>query len=123
MTERQPVVSGAQLVAVLGKLGWVSVRQRGSHVRLKHADRPSRWSSRFTANSSAARWPESCATQGSRAARAGPAPPAVPCLWPPRCAGPPGPRRLSSALLPSAPSTSSREVRRARGRSAVMRAV
>ncbi len=40
MTERQPVVSGAQLVAVLGKLGWVSVRQRGSHVRLKHADRP-----------------------------------------------------------------------------------
>jgi len=39
LTERQPVVSGAQLVAALGKLGWVSVRQRGSHVRLKHTDR------------------------------------------------------------------------------------
>ncbi len=39
MSERLPVVSGAQLVAALGKLGWVSVRQRGSHVRLKHRDR------------------------------------------------------------------------------------
>jgi len=26
-------------VSALGKLGWVSVRQRGSHVRLKHPDR------------------------------------------------------------------------------------
>jgi len=40
LTERQPVVSGAQLVAALGKLGWISVRQRGSHVRLKHPDHP-----------------------------------------------------------------------------------
>ncbi len=39
MSERLPVVSGAQLIAALGKLGWVLVRQRGSHVRLKHADR------------------------------------------------------------------------------------
>lgn len=39
MSGRLPVVSGAQLVAALGKLGWVSVRQRGSHVRLKHPDR------------------------------------------------------------------------------------
>jgi predicted RNA binding protein YcfA (HicA-like mRNA interferase family) len=38
LTGRQPVVSGAQLVAALGKLGWVPVRQRGSHVRLRHAD-------------------------------------------------------------------------------------
>lgn len=39
MSERLPVVSGAQLIAALGKLGWLSVRQRGSHVRLKHPDR------------------------------------------------------------------------------------
>lgn len=39
MSERLPVVSGAQLVSVLHKLGWESVRQRGSHVSLKHTDR------------------------------------------------------------------------------------
>ena len=39
MSERLPVVSGAQLIAALGKLGWAAVRQRGSHVRLKHPDR------------------------------------------------------------------------------------
>lgn len=39
MSERLPVVSGAQLIAALEKLGWVSVRQRGSHVRLKHPER------------------------------------------------------------------------------------
>ncbi len=39
MTERLPVVSGAQLIAVLGKVGWETVRQRGSHVRLKHPER------------------------------------------------------------------------------------
>jgi len=39
MSERLPVVSGAELIAALGKLGWASVRQRGSHVRLKHPDR------------------------------------------------------------------------------------
>lgn len=39
MSGRLPVVSGTQLVAALGKLGWVSVRQRGSHVRLKHPER------------------------------------------------------------------------------------
>jgi len=38
VSDRLPVVSGAQLIAALGKLGWVSVRQRGSHVRLKHPD-------------------------------------------------------------------------------------
>jgi predicted RNA binding protein YcfA (HicA-like mRNA interferase family) len=35
-----PVVSGAELVSALGKLGWVAVRQRGSHVRLRHPDNP-----------------------------------------------------------------------------------
>ena len=39
MSERLPVLSGAQLVTALGKLGWIAVRQRGSHVRLKHPDR------------------------------------------------------------------------------------
>jgi predicted RNA binding protein YcfA (HicA-like mRNA interferase family) len=40
VSERLPVISGAQLIAALGKVGWESVRQRGSHVRLKHPDRP-----------------------------------------------------------------------------------
>jgi predicted RNA binding protein YcfA (HicA-like mRNA interferase family) len=39
VSERLPVLSGAQLVTALGKLGWIAVRQRGSHVRLKHPDR------------------------------------------------------------------------------------
>jgi predicted RNA binding protein YcfA (HicA-like mRNA interferase family) len=39
VSERLPVVSGAQLVRVLEQLGWEVVRQRGSHVRLKHSDR------------------------------------------------------------------------------------
>jgi predicted RNA binding protein YcfA (HicA-like mRNA interferase family) len=40
VSERLPVISGAQLIGALEKLGWVSVRQRGSHVRLKHPERP-----------------------------------------------------------------------------------
>ncbi len=39
MSERLPVVSGAQLIRVLEQLGWEVVRQRGSHVRLRHRDR------------------------------------------------------------------------------------
>lgn len=39
MSERLPVVSGAQLIDVLQKLGREVARQRGSHVRLKHQDR------------------------------------------------------------------------------------
>lgn len=39
MSRRLPPISGAELVAALGKLGWVAVRQRGSHVRLRHPDR------------------------------------------------------------------------------------
>lgn len=38
MSERLPVVSGAQLIDVLQKFGWEAVRQRGSHVRLRHQD-------------------------------------------------------------------------------------
>jgi predicted RNA binding protein YcfA (HicA-like mRNA interferase family) len=34
-----PVVSGARLVRALERLGWKSVRQRGSHVRLHHPER------------------------------------------------------------------------------------
>lgn len=40
MSGALPVVSGAELVSALGKLGWVAVRQRGSHVRLRHPDNP-----------------------------------------------------------------------------------
>jgi predicted RNA binding protein YcfA (HicA-like mRNA interferase family) len=39
MTPRQPVVSGAQLIRALERDGWRVVRQRGSHVRLKKAER------------------------------------------------------------------------------------
>lgn len=39
MSERLPVLSGAQLIDILGKLGREAVRQRGSHVRLRHPDR------------------------------------------------------------------------------------
>lgn len=40
MSERLPVLSGRQLIDALSKLGWMEIRQRGSHVRLKHPDRP-----------------------------------------------------------------------------------
>jgi predicted RNA binding protein YcfA (HicA-like mRNA interferase family) len=33
-----PRVSGAEAVRVLGRLGFVQVRQKGSHVVLRHAD-------------------------------------------------------------------------------------
>jgi predicted RNA binding protein YcfA (HicA-like mRNA interferase family) len=39
VSERLPIVSGAQLVQALERVGWEAVRQRGSHVRLKHPDR------------------------------------------------------------------------------------
>jgi predicted RNA binding protein YcfA (HicA-like mRNA interferase family) len=39
VSERLPVVSGAHLVAVLQGMGWEAVRQRGSHVRLRHQAR------------------------------------------------------------------------------------
>ena len=39
MSPHAPVVSGAQLVKALERVGWEAVRQRGSHVRLKHPER------------------------------------------------------------------------------------
>ncbi len=39
MSQRLPVVSGAQLVRALERVGWQVIRQRGSHVRLKHPER------------------------------------------------------------------------------------
>jgi predicted RNA binding protein YcfA (HicA-like mRNA interferase family) len=39
LSERLPVISGAALVRALERLGWEVVRQRGSHVRLKHPAR------------------------------------------------------------------------------------
>jgi predicted RNA binding protein YcfA (HicA-like mRNA interferase family) len=39
VSERLPVLSGQRLVKALERAGWQTVRQRGSHVRLKHPDR------------------------------------------------------------------------------------
>ena len=37
-----PRVSGRQVVAALAKIGYEVVRQRGSHLRLRHPDDPNR---------------------------------------------------------------------------------
>ncbi|MGA2430389.1 MAG: type II toxin-antitoxin system HicA family toxin [Candidatus Acidiferrum sp.] len=42
MTPKIPVVSGEQLIRALKEFGYVSVRQKGSHVRLRHATDPKR---------------------------------------------------------------------------------
>ena len=42
MSSRLPVVSGEQLIRALQKVGYVQVRQRGSHVRLRHRTDPRR---------------------------------------------------------------------------------
>ncbi len=39
MSERPPVLSGERLLKALERAGWQTVRQRGSHVRMKHPDR------------------------------------------------------------------------------------
>lgn len=39
MSGALPVISGAQLIRALKRLGWEVVRQRGSHVRLRHSER------------------------------------------------------------------------------------
>lgn len=39
MSERLPVLSGPRLVKALERADWQTVRQRGSHVRMKHPDR------------------------------------------------------------------------------------
>jgi predicted RNA binding protein YcfA (HicA-like mRNA interferase family) len=42
MSPKLPVVSGEQLIRALQKFGYISVRQKGSHVRLRHATDPQR---------------------------------------------------------------------------------
>jgi predicted RNA binding protein YcfA (HicA-like mRNA interferase family) len=42
MSPRLPVVSGDDVIRVLGKFGYVAVRQKGSHVRLRHPTDPAR---------------------------------------------------------------------------------
>ena len=39
MSERLPALSGQQSIDALEKVGWVAVRQRGSHVRRKRGER------------------------------------------------------------------------------------
>jgi len=40
MSPKLPVVSGEQLIRALGKFGYIVVRQKGSHVRLRHGTDP-----------------------------------------------------------------------------------
>ena len=42
MSPKLPVISGDELIRVLGKFGYVAVRQKGSHVRLRHPTDPRR---------------------------------------------------------------------------------
>jgi len=42
MTPKMPVISGEELIRALRKFGYESVRQKGSHVRLRHPDNPQR---------------------------------------------------------------------------------
>jgi predicted RNA binding protein YcfA (HicA-like mRNA interferase family) len=42
MSPKLPVVSGDELIRALAKFGYVAVRQKGSHVRLRHASDPQR---------------------------------------------------------------------------------
>ena len=38
MSERLPVLSGREIIKALAKVGFVPVRQKGSHVFLRHLD-------------------------------------------------------------------------------------
>jgi predicted RNA binding protein YcfA (HicA-like mRNA interferase family) len=42
MSPKPPVISGADLIRALAKFGYVTVRQKGSHVRLRHSTDPQR---------------------------------------------------------------------------------
>lgn len=42
MTPKMPVISGEELIRALGKFGYESVRQKGSHVRLRHPNDPNK---------------------------------------------------------------------------------
>jgi len=37
MSPKLPVISGDQLIRALAKFGYAAVRQKGSHVRLRHS--------------------------------------------------------------------------------------
>ena len=43
---RLPVVSGRDVVRALEKSGYVQDREKGSHIVLRHAEPPFRWTSR-----------------------------------------------------------------------------
>jgi predicted RNA binding protein YcfA (HicA-like mRNA interferase family) len=38
LSEKLPVLSGKQIIKVLAKIGFLPVRQKGSHVFLRHVD-------------------------------------------------------------------------------------
>ena len=38
MSEKLPVLSGREIIKALGKIGFVPVRQKGSHIFLRHSD-------------------------------------------------------------------------------------
>lgn len=38
MSEKLPVLSGKEITKALAKIGFVPIRQKGSHVFLRHAD-------------------------------------------------------------------------------------
>lgn len=40
MSPRQPRITGAEVIKALKRAGWLFERQHGSHVYLKHPDRP-----------------------------------------------------------------------------------
>ncbi len=42
MSPKLPVVSGDEVIRVLGKFGYVAVRRKGSYVRLRHPTDPAR---------------------------------------------------------------------------------
>ena len=42
MSQKLPVISADELVKALGKFGYVVVRQKGSHMRLRHASEAGR---------------------------------------------------------------------------------
>jgi predicted RNA binding protein YcfA (HicA-like mRNA interferase family) len=42
MSPKLPVISGEEFVKAAGKIGYVAVRQKGSHVRLRHPSDPQR---------------------------------------------------------------------------------
>jgi predicted RNA binding protein YcfA (HicA-like mRNA interferase family) len=42
MSAKLPTVSGDELIRALAKFGYVAVRQKGSHVRLRHSSDPQR---------------------------------------------------------------------------------